>query len=117
MFASRAAARAARPWQRGLSFGAPAAVRIVEVGPRDGLQNEKSIVTTEDKLKLILDLQACGLKSIEATAFVSPKWVPVRPLAVTGAHAAHQCKSKWPTTLRSCAVSSPTPLLESPSPF
>jgi len=76
MLASRVA-RTTRPWRRGLSFTAPPAVRIVEVGPRDGLQNEKSIVTTEDKLKLILDLQACGLKSIEATAFVSPKWVPV----------------------------------------
>ena len=53
-------------------------VEIVEVAPRDGLQNEKSLVSTEDKLRLIADLQACGLKSIEATAFVSPKWVPVR---------------------------------------
>jgi hydroxymethylglutaryl-CoA lyase len=54
----------------------PAAVRIVEVGPRDGLQNEKQLVSTATKLELIARLGACGLKTIEATAFVSPKWVP-----------------------------------------
>lgn len=54
----------------------PAAVRIVEVGPRDGLQNEKSIVATADKVELINRLSATGLRSIEATSFVSPKWVP-----------------------------------------
>lgn len=51
-------------------------VRIVEVGPRDGLQNEASRVSTETKLELIARLVACGLRDIEATAFVSPKWVP-----------------------------------------
>ena len=51
-------------------------VTIVEVGPRDGLQNEKAIVATEDKLKLISLLGKAGLQRIEATAFVSPKWVP-----------------------------------------
>ncbi len=51
-------------------------VRIVEVGPRDGLQNEKQPVATATKLELIRRLAAAGLRTIEATAFVSPKWVP-----------------------------------------
>ena len=54
----------------------PAEVRIVEVGPRDGLQNEKAEISTADKIALIDRLSATGLRSIEATAFVSPKWVP-----------------------------------------
>jgi hydroxymethylglutaryl-CoA lyase len=54
----------------------PAAVRIVEVGPRDGLQNEKAIVATADKIALVDRLSATGLQTIEATSFVSPKWVP-----------------------------------------
>ncbi|QWP79471.1 hydroxymethylglutaryl-CoA lyase [Lysobacter sp. K5869] len=54
----------------------PAAVRIVEVGPRDGLQNEKTQIATADKIALIDRLSATGLRSIEATSFVSPKWVP-----------------------------------------
>lgn len=54
----------------------PARVRIVEVGPRDGLQNEKSPVSTATKLALIERLANAGLSVIEATAFVSPKWVP-----------------------------------------
>ena len=51
-------------------------VRIVEVGPRDGLQNEKTLVPTPAKIELIDRLTATGLSSIEATSFVSPKWVP-----------------------------------------
>jgi len=51
-------------------------VRIVEVGARDGLQNEKTIVPTEVKIKLIDRLSTTGLQTIEATSFVSPKWVP-----------------------------------------
>ncbi|CAN5507297.1 bifunctional 3-hydroxy-3-isohexenylglutaryl-CoA lyase/hydroxymethylglutaryl-CoA lyase [soil metagenome] len=51
-------------------------VRIVEVGPRDGLQNEKTVVTLETKLELIDKLADAGLREIEATSFVSPKWVP-----------------------------------------
>jgi len=51
-------------------------VRIVEVGPRDGLQNEKQVVPTATKLELIRRLCATGLRDIEATSFVSPKWVP-----------------------------------------
>jgi hydroxymethylglutaryl-CoA lyase len=54
----------------------PAHVRIVEVGPRDGLQNEKTLVPTADKIALIDRLSATGLQTIEATSFVSPKWVP-----------------------------------------
>ena len=54
----------------------PASVRIVEVGPRDGLQNEKAQIATADKIALIDRLSATGLRSIEATSFVSPKWVP-----------------------------------------
>jgi isopropylmalate/homocitrate/citramalate synthase len=50
--------------------------RIVEVGPRDGLQNEAQNVSTETKLELIGLLADAGLKTIEAAAFVSPKWVP-----------------------------------------
>ncbi|KAK5639700.1 hypothetical protein RI129_012192 [Pyrocoelia pectoralis] len=51
-------------------------VRIVEVGPRDGLQNEKSIVPAAVKVDFINRLSRTGLKSIEVTSFVSPKWVP-----------------------------------------
>ena len=51
-------------------------VRIVEVGPRDGLQNEKTIIPAATKIELINRLSATGLRSIEATSFVSPKWVP-----------------------------------------
>ncbi len=51
-------------------------VRIVEVGPRDGLQNEARIVPTQAKVELIERLAEAGLTFIEATAFVSPKWVP-----------------------------------------
>ena len=54
----------------------PARVRIVEMGPRDGLQNEKQEVPTAAKLELIDRLGAAGLPAIEATAFVSPKWIP-----------------------------------------
>ncbi|MHB1058340.1 MAG: hydroxymethylglutaryl-CoA lyase [Rhodanobacter sp.] len=51
-------------------------VRIVEVGARDGLQNEKTLLPAEVKIALIDRLSATGLKAIEATSFVSPKWVP-----------------------------------------
>jgi hydroxymethylglutaryl-CoA lyase len=54
----------------------PQRVRIVEVGPRDGLQNEKREVPTAIKLELIERLADAGLPAVEATAFVSPKWVP-----------------------------------------
>src|SRR4029453_19415083 len=51
-------------------------VRIVEVGPRDGLQNEKQNVATATKLELIERLATAGLRDIEVASFVSPKWVP-----------------------------------------
>lgn len=54
----------------------PSSVRIVEVGARDGLQNEKTIVPTDVKIELIDRLSDTGLQTIEATSFVSPKWVP-----------------------------------------
>jgi hydroxymethylglutaryl-CoA lyase len=54
----------------------PRKVRIVEMGPRDGLQNEKREVPTAVKLELIERLADAGLPAVEATAFVSPKWVP-----------------------------------------
>ena len=52
------------------------AIDIIEVGPRDGLQNEPQLIAAEDKITLIDLLSACGLNYIEATSFVSPKWVP-----------------------------------------
>ncbi len=51
-------------------------LRIVEVGPRDGLQNESSFVPTEAKVAFIRRLADAGVREIEATSFVSPKWVP-----------------------------------------
>lgn len=54
----------------------PAHVRLVEVGPRDGLQNEKQPISVADKVALINALSDSGLSSIEAGSFVSPKWVP-----------------------------------------
>lgn len=59
-----------------MSQSMPSSVRIVEVGARDGLQNEKTIVPTAVKVELVDRLSDCGLVSIEATSFVSPKWVP-----------------------------------------
>jgi hydroxymethylglutaryl-CoA lyase len=54
----------------------PSKVKIVEVGMRDGLQNEKLLIPTEEKIKLIDKLVHAGLKEIEITSFVSPKWIP-----------------------------------------
>ncbi|OHC62433.1 MAG: hydroxymethylglutaryl-CoA lyase [Rhodocyclaceae bacterium] len=54
----------------------PSKVKIVEVGPRDGLQNEAQVVPTAIKIELIERLADAGLRAIEATSFVSPKWVP-----------------------------------------
>ena len=72
-FASASVATSAR----GLNFlVCMSSVKIVEVGPRDGLQNEKSEVSTEVKVELINRLSAVGFANIEATSFVSPKWVP-----------------------------------------
>jgi hydroxymethylglutaryl-CoA lyase len=54
----------------------PSKVKLVDVGPRDGLQNEKQPVPAEVKIALVHRLQDAGLKEIEVTSFVSPKWVP-----------------------------------------
>ncbi|OLU26343.1 hydroxymethylglutaryl-CoA lyase [Pseudomonas sp. PA15(2017)] len=54
----------------------PRHVRLVEVGPRDGLQNEKQPISVVDKVRLVDDLSAAGLGYIEVGSFVSPKWVP-----------------------------------------
>lgn len=51
-------------------------IRVVEVGPRDGLQNERVLVPAATKIALIDRLSACGFQVVEATSFVSPKWVP-----------------------------------------
>ncbi|WP_419901973.1 hydroxymethylglutaryl-CoA lyase [Kiloniella sp.] len=59
-----------------MSASKPNQVKLVEVGPRDGLQNEKELVSTEAKIELINRLSETGLTTIEASAFVSPKWVP-----------------------------------------
>jgi hydroxymethylglutaryl-CoA lyase len=56
--------------------GLPGSVTIYEVGPRDGLQNEASLVAAEVKVEFIGRLAAAGLRTIEATSFVSPKWIP-----------------------------------------
>ncbi len=54
----------------------PEWVKIVEVGPRDGLQNEKTLISADDKVALINKLSEAGLTTIESGSFVSPKWVP-----------------------------------------
>ncbi len=54
----------------------PTHVTLLDVGPRDGLQNEKQAVATAHKVELVQRLQAAGVKEIEVTSFVSPKWVP-----------------------------------------
>jgi hydroxymethylglutaryl-CoA lyase len=54
----------------------PQSVTIKEVGPRDGLQNEKAFISTEDKIAWINQLSESGLKHIEITSFVNPKWIP-----------------------------------------
>ncbi|APW39873.1 hydroxymethylglutaryl-CoA lyase [Rhodoferax koreense] len=59
-----------------LSSTLPSKVKLVDVGPRDGLQNEKQMVPAAVKIELVQRLQQAGLKEIEVTSFVSPKWVP-----------------------------------------
>ena len=59
-----------------MSAALPSHVHLVDVGPRDGLQNEKQPVAAEHKIGLVQRLQAAGVKEIEVTSFVSPKWVP-----------------------------------------
>lgn len=62
-----------------MAFPVPRHVRIYEVGPRDGLQNEAAFLATEDKARLVEALAAAGLPAIEITSFVNPRWIP--PLA------------------------------------
>ena len=57
-------------------MGIPTKVKLVDVGPRDGLQNEKQPVPAAVKIELVHRLQDAGLTEIEVTSFVSPKWVP-----------------------------------------
>ncbi|XP_069478485.1 hydroxymethylglutaryl-CoA lyase, mitochondrial [Ambystoma mexicanum] len=71
-----ALARGLRSFNTSSSASLPKFVKIVEVGPRDGLQNEKTMVPTEVKICLINLLSEAGISVIEATSFVSPKWVP-----------------------------------------
>jgi hydroxymethylglutaryl-CoA lyase len=54
----------------------PSQVKLIDVGPRDGLQNEKQLISTDVKIELVHRLQAAGLQEIEVTSYVSPKWVP-----------------------------------------
>ena len=60
----------------------PANITIKEVGPRDGLQNEKVFISTEDKIAWINQLSSSGLNHIEITSFVNPKWIPALSDAV-----------------------------------
>ncbi|TYS19158.1 hydroxymethylglutaryl-CoA lyase [Rossellomorea vietnamensis] len=59
-----------------MSMDLPKKVTMIEVGPRDGLQNEKNFVPTDIKIQFIRALKEAGLKEMELTSFVSPKWVP-----------------------------------------
>lgn len=68
-------------WQRGFATASTGAsydnrVKLVEVGPRDGLQNEKKTIPLATKIELIERLAKTGLSTIEAGSFVAPKWVP-----------------------------------------
>ncbi len=75
----------------------PSTVRIVEVGLRDGLQNEKKLVTLETKLTLLDKLYAAGLRTIEAGSFVSPKWVPqMKDTADIFAYLKQHANTKFP---------------------
>ncbi|KAJ1274089.1 hypothetical protein BS78_05G036000 [Paspalum vaginatum] len=73
---SSCAAAELRDLPRKVMWDLPRFVKIVEVGPRDGLQNEKASVPASVKIHLIHKLVAAGLSAVEATSFVSPKWVP-----------------------------------------
>ena len=71
-------------------------VKIVEVGPRDGLQNEKKVVPTENKIQFIQMLAEAGCPTVEAAAFVSPKWVP----AMADGADVMEGLAKWKNQLR-----------------
>src|SRR5689334_23001572 len=72
----------------------PASVRVVEVGPRDGLQNEKALVPTAQKIQFIEMLAQAGLPIVEATSFVSPRAIP----QLSDAAEVMQGLSRLPTT-------------------
>jgi hydroxymethylglutaryl-CoA lyase len=72
------------------------AVHLCEVGPRDGLQNEKAIVSVEDKIRYIELLARAGLREIEVTSFVSPKWVPQLADAEEVLRGAMACAARTP---------------------
>ncbi len=57
-------------------MNSPSKVKLIDVGPRDGLQNEKQLIDAAVKIELVHRLQAAGLREIEVTSYVSPKWVP-----------------------------------------
>ena len=83
----------------------PSKVRIVEVGPRDGLQNEKTIVDVSTKVKLITQLREAGLTYIEAGSFVSPKWVP----QMAGSHEVFAALAMQPSNNSSTTYAALTP--------
>ena len=66
----------ARPAPTDLFDAVPSEVSVYEVGPRDGLQNEKSVLPTERKLELIEGIVDAGVKRVEITSFVDPRWIP-----------------------------------------
>jgi hypothetical protein len=70
-------------------------INIVEVGPRDGLQNEKGVVPVDVKAELVNKLARAGLKSIEAGSFVSPKWVPQVSFYIFGSIFVHWLIFLW----------------------
>lgn len=81
---------------KGFSLPASGAVRIYEVGPRDGLQNEADIVSTAHKLGLIERLLESGLRDIEVTSFVRPSWIPQLADAAELVSALPQLRQRWP---------------------
>ena len=81
------------------------AVKIIEVGPRDGLQNEKEIISTKDKIKFIELLADSGLKNIEVTSFVSPKAIPQLADAEDVVSGLKNCRGlPWQALKLSCLV-------------
>jgi len=86
----------------------PSSVRIVEVGPRDGLQNEKIIVDVNTKVELITQLREAGLTYIEAGSFVSPKWVP----QMAGSHEVFAALSMQPSSNLDITYAALTPNMQ-----
>ena len=86
----------------------PSNVRIVEVGPRDGLQNEKIIVDVNTKVELITQLREAGLTYIEAGSFVSPKWVP----QMAGSHEVFAALSMQPSSNLDITYAALTPNMQ-----